>query len=124
MLRPSAAGAAALLPAKGVMFFDTADLAEMEREGTLNDVITHEMGHVLGIGTIWRDKGLLAGSGTERSDVHRCRARSAEYAALLDGGPDEETEPGRPPSSGAGGEHAAVRAPVRGTGGRRSSAPS
>ena len=46
------------------MSFDTADLDEMERKGTLNDVITHEMGHVLGIGTIWARKGLIRGSGT------------------------------------------------------------
>jgi hypothetical protein len=61
-LRPSNAGAAALLPAKGKMIFDTADLTEMENKGTLKDVITHEMGHVLGIGTIWREKGLLQGA--------------------------------------------------------------
>lgn len=35
----------------GFMQFDTADLRHMENEGTLVDVITHEMGHVLGIGT-------------------------------------------------------------------------
>jgi hypothetical protein len=46
------------------MTFDTADLEEMERRGTLNDVITHEMGHVIGIGTIWSRKGLLEGAGT------------------------------------------------------------
>ena len=58
-LRPANAGAAAFLPAKGVMSFDTADLARMEQDGTLHDVITHEMGHVLGIGTIWTDKDFL-----------------------------------------------------------------
>lgn len=63
-LRPTSAGAAAHLPAKGVMAFDTADLARMEKEGTLGDVITHEMGHVIGIGTIWNRKSLLKGAGT------------------------------------------------------------
>ena len=63
-LRPASAGSAAQLPAKGVMKFDTADLAQMEAQGTLNDVITHEMGHVLGIGTVWSIKGLLSGAGT------------------------------------------------------------
>jgi hypothetical protein len=62
-LRPAAAGSAAFLPAKGIMSFDTADLQKMEQNGTLTDVITHEMGHVLGIGTIWDDKGLLKGAG-------------------------------------------------------------
>ena len=64
MLRPRNAGAAAFLPAKGIMSFDTADLGAMERDGTLNDVIAHEMGHVLGIGTIWDSKRLLRGAGT------------------------------------------------------------
>jgi hypothetical protein len=63
-IRPASAGAAAFLPAKGKMIFDTADLAQMEQRGTLVDVITHEMGHVLGIGTIWKVKGLIDGSGT------------------------------------------------------------
>lgn len=64
-LRPANAGANAFLPAKGIMSFDTADLAEMETQGTLVDVITHEMGHVIGIGTIWDHKGLLKGAGTQ-----------------------------------------------------------
>jgi hypothetical protein len=62
-LRPRSAGAAAFLPARGVMSFDTADLAAMQAAGTLRGVIAHEMGHVLGIGTIWARKGLLRGAG-------------------------------------------------------------
>lgn len=52
------------LPAKGFMEFDTFDLGRMEGDGTLHSVILHEMGHVLGIGTIWKAKGLLLGAGT------------------------------------------------------------
>ena len=63
-IRPASAGPAAFLPAKGLMSFDTADLAKMGRDGTLNDVIAHEMGHVLGIGTLWARKGLLSRPGT------------------------------------------------------------
>jgi hypothetical protein len=55
--RPNAVSGARL-PVTGRMRFDSADLAEMEDEGTLLDVITHEMGHVLGIGTLWDDFGL------------------------------------------------------------------
>jgi Leishmanolysin len=58
-LRPPGAGPAGSLTAKGIMSFDTADLAQMETQKTLHDVITHEMGHVLGIGTLWQRKGLL-----------------------------------------------------------------
>ncbi|MFF8266170.1 leishmanolysin-related zinc metalloendopeptidase [Streptomyces sp. NPDC016562] len=57
--RRRTAARGARLPALGMMRFDTADLGQMEDEGTLLDVITHEMGHVLGIGTIWERFGLL-----------------------------------------------------------------
>jgi hypothetical protein len=80
-LRPASAGAAALLPAAGRMQFDSADLAQMEADGTLDDVITHEMGHVLGIGTLWSRKGLLAGSGTDDPTFTGAGA-VAEYATL------------------------------------------
>jgi Leishmanolysin len=47
-----------LLPIAGVMRFDTADLDGLASSGTLDETIIHEMGHVLGIGTLWEDKGL------------------------------------------------------------------
>jgi hypothetical protein len=37
----------------GEMVFDSADLLSLEQDGTLVDVITHEMGHVLGLGSFW-----------------------------------------------------------------------
>jgi subtilisin-like proprotein convertase family protein len=52
------------LPATGVMSFDTADLASMEADGSLLHVITHEMGHVLGIGTVWKYHEYLQGEGS------------------------------------------------------------
>src|SRR5262245_54288774 len=80
-LRPSSAGAAAFLPAKGEMTFDTADLAQMESDGTLDDVITHEMGHVIGIGTIWTRKSLLKGAGTANPTFTGANAKR-EYGIL------------------------------------------
>ncbi|MGP1394054.1 MAG: leishmanolysin-related zinc metalloendopeptidase [Inquilinaceae bacterium] len=53
------------LPAKGVMEFDLADVERLEGEGAFADVILHEMGHVLGIGTLWDRMGLLRGRGTD-----------------------------------------------------------
>jgi hypothetical protein len=85
-LRPASAGAAAFLPAKGIMQFDTADLAQMEADGSLVDVITHEMGHVIGIGTIWEDKGLLAGAGTANPTFTGAKARKA-FGVLKGRGP-------------------------------------
>ncbi len=47
-----------LLPAHGIMEFDSADVATMLASGTWTDVILHEIGHVLGIGILW-DEGFL-----------------------------------------------------------------
>ncbi len=41
------------LPVVGVMRFDTADLPSLEAGGNFGNVILHEMGHVIGIGTRW-----------------------------------------------------------------------
>ena len=83
-LRPANAGAAAFLPAKGKMAFDIADLKKMQQEGTLVDVITHEMGHVLGIGTVWSNKGLLKGAGTSNPTFTGKNAMR-EYGVLRKG---------------------------------------
>ena len=52
------------LPVVGHLKLDTADLQQMEVYGTLDDVVLHEMGHILGIGTLWSDKNLILGAGT------------------------------------------------------------
>jgi len=85
-LRPAGAGAAAFIPAKGRMQFDTADLASMQSNGTLGDVITHEMGHVLGIGTIWMQKGLLSGAAGNNPTFTGTAAKK-EYGTLKGTGP-------------------------------------
>lgn len=51
------------LPLLGAMIFDSADVAQLELDGQFELVIMHEMGHVLGYGTIWTDLGLLVGGG-------------------------------------------------------------
>lgn len=48
------------LPAIGQMTFDVSDLDVIEAQGLLPDVVLHEMGHVLGYGTLWSGLGLLA----------------------------------------------------------------
>ena len=53
------------LTAYGIMQFDSADLAQLEQQGLLQATILHEMGHVLGIGTLTLWRSLLAGSGTD-----------------------------------------------------------
>jgi hypothetical protein len=68
------------------MSFDTADLAAMQADGTLVDVITHEMGHVIGIGTIWENKGLLTGANGNNPRFTGTAAKK-EYGALKGTGP-------------------------------------
>ena len=60
------------LPFYGRMEFDAADLDRLEQRGSLEETILHEMGHVLGIGTIWDRLGLLRNpaSDTEAPDTH------------------------------------------------------
>ena len=48
------------LPFMGAMQFDVDDLERLEENGDMEEVILHEMGHVLGIGTAWSHFGLLA----------------------------------------------------------------
>jgi hypothetical protein len=46
----------------GVMKFDEADVKNMINVGAWTNVILHEMGHVLGIGTLWTSNKLHSGS--------------------------------------------------------------
>jgi len=43
----------------GTMQFDIADLETIEADGFLSNVVLHEMGHVLGFGTLWEFQSLL-----------------------------------------------------------------
>ncbi|EAR21986.1 proprotein convertase P-domain-containing protein [Nitrococcus mobilis] len=69
------------LPVKGIMSFDTADLDRMEVDNSLIDVILHEMGHVLGFGTLWSHMDLIVGAGTVNPVFVGANARR-EYAVL------------------------------------------
>ncbi|HQY89530.1 MAG TPA: Ig-like domain-containing protein, partial [Tepidisphaeraceae bacterium] len=68
------------LPINGAMQFDTADVPGLLANGQLSSVVFHEMGHVLGIGTIWSDLGLVSGSGSP-NPVFLGSAALAEYRA-------------------------------------------
>lgn len=43
------------LPTLGEMVFDVADLASLEAGGNLRSIVIHEIAHVLGFGTLWRE---------------------------------------------------------------------
>lgn len=55
--RPVAGG----LPVVGAMVFDEADIDDFGNLGLLDEIVAHEMGHVLGIGTLWNEFGLRDG---------------------------------------------------------------
>ena len=76
----------------GCMVFDENDLDQLVQGGSFTDVVTHEMGHVLGIGTFWDpfyDESCTTGGG----DVGFNGAKSViEFGAL--------GETGNPPVEG------------------------
>ncbi|MFC1575104.1 leishmanolysin-related zinc metalloendopeptidase, partial [Gemmatimonadota bacterium] len=53
-------------PITGIMRLDVDDINSMLASGMLQDVIIHEMGHILGIGTFWNtgSNSFLVGDGT------------------------------------------------------------
>jgi Leishmanolysin len=73
-----------MLPVKGHMEFDRDDLARMETDRSLDRVIMHEMGHVIGIGTLWRPKNLLAARGSANPTFTGAKTQR-EYARLAGG---------------------------------------
>ncbi|KAA2216957.1 MULTISPECIES: leishmanolysin-related zinc metalloendopeptidase [Maribacter] len=79
------------LTLSGVMFFDVADLDFLEQLDLFEEVIVHEMGHVLGIGTLWNtapfgfDRTLRVGT----PDAPYFAGRKANVFWNAEGGTDE-----------------------------------
>jgi hypothetical protein len=71
----------------GVMQFDSADDTSMLADGTFTSVVLHEMGHILGIGTLWDyNRTYLAGAGGANPTFSGPRG-VAEWSALGGTGP-------------------------------------
>ena len=64
----------------GSMQFDVADIVNLENSGDLEDVVLHEMGHVLGIGTLPGWSNNQTGAGTTASSFVGPRARGTWQA--------------------------------------------
>jgi len=87
----------------GIVMLDGADLVGMEANGTLENVILHEIGHVLGIGTLWETLGLLAAKVTSAEPSNLPAFTGAAAIAAFDG---------------SGGQtHTGAKVPVENTGG-------
>jgi hypothetical protein len=54
--------AISMLPSTGLMRFDTADAQRYLGMGLFDEIVTHEMLHCIGYGTLWKAKGLVAGN--------------------------------------------------------------
>jgi Leishmanolysin len=63
----------------GTLIFDSADVDGFS--GQLDAIAVHEMGHILGVGTLWETFGLLRGAGTDNPRFSGSQAR-LEYRAL------------------------------------------
>lgn len=70
------------LPITGTMQFDSADMSNMVSNGTLLRVIMHEMGHVLGIGSLWSTFGFNSTPGQ-----YTGANALAAYQAIVGGNP-------------------------------------
>ena len=97
------------LPYLGQMQFSTTYIASKVADGSFKDVILHEMGHVLGIGSLWSksDFGFINGFGSTDPQYTGAKA-VAEYRTLLGSGstvvsvPVENEQSGMPGKPGDG----------------------
>jgi hypothetical protein len=69
------------LPFAGIVTLDLDDLMPVVGTETLTDIITHEIAHVLGFGSLWEAMGLISGAGGP-DPRYTGALGSAEYQAL------------------------------------------
>jgi hypothetical protein len=84
------------MPASGSMTFDSADSDRLLADGLFDDVVAHEMAHVMGFGTLWEANGVyVAGSGAYTGaeglatyiDEYMLAPGTSFVPVELDGGP-------------------------------------
>ncbi len=63
----------------GEMEFDTADLPTLEANGSLGQVILHEMAHVMGFGTLWTNNGVYINNSGAFTGVNALAAYRTEF---------------------------------------------
>lgn len=71
------------IPLLGVMRFDSSDVQTLAGNGSFQEVITHEMLHVLGVGALWNSTyfNFVNGSGTADPQYNAPAAKAACQAA-------------------------------------------
>ena len=65
----------------GSMIIDAADISLLSEDGQLTDVITHEIGHILGIGTLWDVNGLYVNNSGQYTGSFGLHAYQTEFDA-------------------------------------------
>jgi hypothetical protein len=80
---PTALRSGSYLPLTGSMRFDSADASYYSSVGLFDDIVLHEMLHTVGLGTIWKYKGLLSGAGTSAPHFTGSLANAAYPATSL-----------------------------------------
>eukprot|EP00752_Nemacystus_decipiens_P014212 g12641.t1 len=73
----------------GFMRFDIDDVERLETDGTLFGIVLHEMGHVIGIGTLWGECSDCFYSG---SDEWTCPLAAEVYNNLAGNDPDSPAD--------------------------------
>ena len=63
----------------GNMQFDTADIPSLVSGGTFDDVVRHEMGHVLGFGTLWAPNNVYVDGSGRYTGINALASYQTEY---------------------------------------------
>ena len=82
------------LATTGAMNFDSADLGNMDANGILENIIKHEMAHVIGFGSLWQNNNLYIADSGQYTGSEGLTTYQAEFDSAanfipveLDGGP-------------------------------------
>ncbi len=67
------------LTSSGAMTFDTADINALIAGGSFTDVIKHEMGHVIGIGTQWTANGVYVNNSGQYTGAQGLATYKVEF---------------------------------------------
>ncbi len=70
------------LTTQGRVSLDTADVSNMETNGRLLDVIKHELGHIIGFGTLWTQNAVYITDSGEYTGAQALATYQAEFDPL------------------------------------------
>jgi hypothetical protein len=74
------------IPAEGELVLDAFDVGRLRNDGRLSNVIAHEIGHIIGVGSLWRNQGLVENNPNARDGESRCpyvgRKANSEYQQI------------------------------------------